>query len=131
VKTCVAACSTRFERVLAIVYDTRDYWVFGLCPSSGILRNTKEYDVSAEWICLRPQVSGWETQQSTCPSPSQMRRKQIQYPKPCVILCSLEYRTMDIVIKPVISIPCLIIEQMKACLTAYLSVCLSSIYLSN
>jgi hypothetical protein len=25
---------------------TRDYWVFGLCPSSGILKNTKEHNVS-------------------------------------------------------------------------------------
>jgi hypothetical protein len=23
-----------------MVYATRDYWVFGLCPSSGILKNT-------------------------------------------------------------------------------------------
>jgi hypothetical protein len=23
-----------------MVYNTQDYWVFGLCPSSGILKNT-------------------------------------------------------------------------------------------
>jgi hypothetical protein len=28
-----------------MVYDTRDYWVFGLCMSSGILKNTKEHNV--------------------------------------------------------------------------------------
>jgi hypothetical protein len=26
----------RFQRVLTMVYNTRDYRVFGLCPSSGI-----------------------------------------------------------------------------------------------
>jgi hypothetical protein len=29
------------------------------------------------------------------PSPSPEEGKQIQYPKRCVLLCSLEYRTMD------------------------------------
>jgi hypothetical protein len=24
---------------LTIMYNTQDYWVFGLCPSSGILKN--------------------------------------------------------------------------------------------
>jgi hypothetical protein len=33
-------------RVLTMVYNTRDYWVFGLCPPSGILRNTNEHSVS-------------------------------------------------------------------------------------
>jgi hypothetical protein len=32
--------SDRFKRVLKKVYNTHDYWVFGLCPSSGILTNT-------------------------------------------------------------------------------------------
>jgi hypothetical protein len=31
----------RFRRVLKMVYNIRDYWVFGLCPLSGILKNTK------------------------------------------------------------------------------------------
>jgi hypothetical protein len=26
--------------VRAMVYNTRDYWVLGFCPSSGILKNT-------------------------------------------------------------------------------------------
>jgi hypothetical protein len=29
-----------------MVYNTQDYWVFGLCPSSGILKNTEECNVS-------------------------------------------------------------------------------------
>jgi hypothetical protein len=32
-----------------------DYWVFGLCPSSGILKNTQRFEI---WICFRPQVQG-------------------------------------------------------------------------
>jgi hypothetical protein len=40
-----------------MVYDTRDYWVFGLRPSSGILNNT----AFRKLICFRPQVRGWET----------------------------------------------------------------------
>jgi hypothetical protein len=29
-----------------MVYNTQIYWVFGLCPSSGILKNTGEHNVS-------------------------------------------------------------------------------------
>jgi hypothetical protein len=29
-----------------MVYNTQGYWVFGLCPSSCILKNTKEHNVS-------------------------------------------------------------------------------------
>jgi hypothetical protein len=29
-----------------MVYNTWDYWVFGLCPSSDILKNKKEYTLS-------------------------------------------------------------------------------------
>jgi hypothetical protein len=32
----------RFERVLVMVYNTENYWVFGFCPSSDILKNAKE-----------------------------------------------------------------------------------------
>jgi hypothetical protein len=39
-----------------MVYNTRDYWVFGLCPSSGIVKNTKELNdsetVSVSERCL-------------------------------------------------------------------------------
>jgi hypothetical protein len=37
--------SSRSYRVLAMVYNTQNY-CFGLCPLSGILKNTKEYYVS-------------------------------------------------------------------------------------
>jgi hypothetical protein len=29
-----------------MMYDTQDYWDFGLCPRSGILQNIKEHNVS-------------------------------------------------------------------------------------
>jgi hypothetical protein len=32
-------------RVLTMVYNTQNYWVFGLCPSSGILE-TRKHNVS-------------------------------------------------------------------------------------
>jgi hypothetical protein len=37
---------TRFYTVLTVVYNKQDYWGFGLCPSSGVLRNTEERNVS-------------------------------------------------------------------------------------
>jgi hypothetical protein len=46
--------------VLMMPYDNGDYRVFGPCPSSGILRNIKEYSVS-ETGCFRLQLMGWET----------------------------------------------------------------------
>jgi hypothetical protein len=30
-----------FWKVLAMTYNTRNYWVFGLCPWLGILKNTR------------------------------------------------------------------------------------------
>jgi hypothetical protein len=39
---------------------TRDYCVFGLCPSSGILKNTKEQNVSKAYLFLSS-VGRWET----------------------------------------------------------------------
>jgi hypothetical protein len=35
----------RIYRVLTMVYNSQNYWVSGLCPSSGIL-NTIKHDVS-------------------------------------------------------------------------------------
>jgi hypothetical protein len=43
-----------------MVYDIQDYWGFGLCPSSGILKNRRTQRFG-KWICFRPQVSGQET----------------------------------------------------------------------
>jgi hypothetical protein len=37
---------SKFYRVLTVVHDTRDYWVFGLFPSSRILKNAEEHNVS-------------------------------------------------------------------------------------
>jgi hypothetical protein len=38
-------------------YNTQSYWVFGLCPASGILKIYKTQRF-AKWICFRPQVRG-------------------------------------------------------------------------
>jgi hypothetical protein len=38
--------SVCFWRVLTMVYTTRDYWVYGHCPSSYILENTEDHDIS-------------------------------------------------------------------------------------
>jgi hypothetical protein len=38
----------------------QDYWVFGLCPSSGILK-TRRTQRFWNWICFRPEVRGQET----------------------------------------------------------------------
>jgi hypothetical protein len=35
-----------------MMYNTRDYWVFGFCPSSGTLKNT----TIRKLICFRFQV---------------------------------------------------------------------------
>jgi hypothetical protein len=35
----------------------QNYWVSGLCPSSGIL-NTRKYNLLENWICFHPQVRG-------------------------------------------------------------------------
>jgi hypothetical protein len=42
-----------------MVYDIQDYWVFGLCPPSGILKNrgTQRF---GKCICFRHQVRGQE-----------------------------------------------------------------------
>jgi hypothetical protein len=42
-----------------MVYNTQNYWVFGLCPSSGVIK-TRKHDVS-ETGCFRPQVRGGDT----------------------------------------------------------------------
>jgi hypothetical protein len=40
-----AEANLGFERVLTMAYNTNNYWVFGLCPSSGIV-GTRKHDVS-------------------------------------------------------------------------------------
>jgi hypothetical protein len=39
------SAESSFLRVLMMVYNTQDYWVFGLWPSSDILDNTKKHNV--------------------------------------------------------------------------------------
>jgi hypothetical protein len=40
-----------------MVYNTQRYWVFGLCPSSGVfLNNNEKAQRFGNWICFRPQV---------------------------------------------------------------------------
>jgi hypothetical protein len=41
--------TSRFWKVLTMVCNTRDYWVFGLCPSSGILKNTTFREL-VQWL---------------------------------------------------------------------------------
>jgi hypothetical protein len=43
-----------------MVDNTRDYWVFGLCPTSGILKyyRTERF---GNCVCFLPQVRGLET----------------------------------------------------------------------
>jgi hypothetical protein len=55
-----------FYRVLTTVYNTQNYWVFGLFPSSGILENRK-HGRFGNWICFRPQVKGGEDTYSVGP----------------------------------------------------------------
>jgi hypothetical protein len=33
-----------------MAYNTRKYWVFGLCPLSGILKITREHNVFGNWM---------------------------------------------------------------------------------
>jgi hypothetical protein len=41
-----------------MVYNTQNYQVFGLCPSSRILETRKRF---GNWVRFRPQVRGEET----------------------------------------------------------------------
>jgi hypothetical protein len=50
----VHAC--RIWTILTMMHNTQNYWVSGLCPSSGILNTRKEG--LENWICFRPQVMG-------------------------------------------------------------------------
>jgi hypothetical protein len=45
--------------VLMMVYNNQDYWVFGLCPSSGILKDTKEHTLQNDLVPSSGE--GWET----------------------------------------------------------------------
>jgi hypothetical protein len=79
-----------------VVYNTRDYWVFGICPSSGILKNT----TFRETGCFPPRkklpsliLTG---PQSRCLPPSYLMTET----NPISETCSLAYRMMEKVQKP-------------------------------
>jgi hypothetical protein len=38
-----------------MVYNTQNYWVFRLCPLSGILKTRKRF---GNWFCFCPQLRG-------------------------------------------------------------------------
>jgi hypothetical protein len=43
-----------------MVYNTQDYWVFGLCPSSGILKTQKKATFW-KFYMFPSSGEGWET----------------------------------------------------------------------
>jgi hypothetical protein len=74
---------------MTMVYEGRDRWVFGLCLSFGILKNTKK-----QWLGL--DTSNGPNKQM-CLLPPNMRTETDQVSE---TFCSLEYRTMTKVQKP-------------------------------
>jgi hypothetical protein len=73
---------------VTMVHDIQDYWVFGLCPLSGILKNRRTQRFG-NWVSFRPQVS-------PALSPEHGNISSFRN----VVFCFLEYRTMDKVQKP-------------------------------
>jgi hypothetical protein len=61
------------------MYNTQDYWGFGLCPSSGILE-ARKHNVSE--TALRLALSKGPNRVGVFPP--HLGRKQIQFPKHCV-----------------------------------------------
>jgi hypothetical protein len=49
--------SDRIWRVLMMVYNTQNYWVYGLGPTSGIINNWKG-QCFGNWACFCPQAKG-------------------------------------------------------------------------
>jgi hypothetical protein len=83
----------RFYKVLTVVYHTQGYWHFGSDPSSGIVKNTKDRNVSetGSVSVLREGVLGplESANPNHCAQQSGVsplvRMKQIQFPKHCVL----------------------------------------------
>jgi hypothetical protein len=82
-----------------MLYNTRDYWGFGLCPSSRIPKNTTFRELG-----LKPELSSitgpvielryfYRTKQSSRPPPHPFLKKEAD--PISEMLCSLEYRTME------------------------------------
>jgi hypothetical protein len=55
--SCILCSSHRFEQNTATDVN-QDYWVFGLCPSSGIPKTHKNATLRKLDLCFHPQVSG-------------------------------------------------------------------------
>jgi hypothetical protein len=55
-----------FYRVLTMVYNTQTYWLFGLHPSSGILKTQKNTTFRKVDLFLSS-GEGWETRTLFCP----------------------------------------------------------------
>jgi hypothetical protein len=43
-----------FQRVLNMGYNTKDYWIFGLCPSYGILKDTPTCTAGKDLVYVLP-----------------------------------------------------------------------------
>jgi hypothetical protein len=101
-----------------MVCNTQDYWVFGLCPSSGILRNLRTQRFG-NWICFHLQVRGrhllcWVLYKELTSNRSSIRN--------VVFSTFLECRTVDKVQKTGIS-------ELKTCLETMISMqSVSSLY---
>jgi hypothetical protein len=66
-ETASRSASQRFYMILTMVYSTKNYWVFGIFTSSGVLGSK-----GPNWVGV------------FFPLPFTWGRKQIQFPKPCV-----------------------------------------------
>jgi hypothetical protein len=86
--------------VLTMVYNTQDYWVFGLFPSSGILENTtfRKLDPFPSSGPVIEISSFYGAQLSRCLLPHLHLRTETD--PVSEKSCSLEYQTMEKVQKP-------------------------------
>jgi hypothetical protein len=80
-----------------MVYNTQNYWVSGLCPSSRI-QNTRKHNVSETGFVSVLRRGGGEKKTPTLLGPLD-RASQIQFPKCCVCL-DLEFLKMGKAQKP-------------------------------
>jgi hypothetical protein len=72
-----------------VVYNTENYWVFGLCPSSGILK-TRKTQGFGNWTCFLPQVRDGET--PTLLGPLERAGEKTETDPVSETLCSLVLR---------------------------------------
>jgi hypothetical protein len=102
--TVISYASLHFLKIGKVGSKRKNYWVFGLFPSSGFLENRKKCRFG-NWICFRPQVKGKKTPTQLGPlekanlshwtgSPFTWWSKQFQFSKRRVFY-SIEYRTME------------------------------------